>query len=111
MSAISLPNHRTMTLKKNLRLLIDRRGISATALARLVGVPKSSINEWLNGVEPRKLAHVKKVAEHFGVSVDALCFGQVDVTSDKVTSDALGVLMGDGVIKGRFDIIIKRVKD
>ena len=62
-------------LKTQLRALLERHNLTAAELARRSGVPKQVLSLWLAGVEPRKLSHLKRVAQALGVSVDELCFG------------------------------------
>lgn len=65
-----------LILKTQLKQLLARHGLSAAALSRKSGVPKQVLSLWLAGVEPRKLSHLKRVAQALGVSIDELCFGQ-----------------------------------
>jgi len=64
-----------MRLKEQLRYFLETRGMNASQLARKAQVPKQSLSDWLGGTSPRKLAHIKKVADFLGVTVDILCFG------------------------------------
>jgi len=60
-----------------LRKLISESDISVTDLAKKVGVPKSTINSWLQGVSPN-IDQLNKVAEFFAVSLDYLAFGKLE---------------------------------
>lgn len=68
----------TLILKVKLREHLELRAWTAAELARKSGVPKQVLSLWLTGVEPRKLQHLKSVADVLGVSVDELCFGGGD---------------------------------
>lgn len=93
-----------MLLKKNLTALLHAQGLTAAELARRANVPKQSISQWLGGSEPRKLSHLKRVAEVLGVTVDALCF-----SSDREPNSILSILTQDGWIAGTFEIKIRKV--
>jgi transcriptional regulator with XRE-family HTH domain len=65
-----------LQLAVRLRTLLKERGMTAAELARQSGVPKQVLSLWLGGVEPRKISHLKSVAAVFGMTIDALCFGE-----------------------------------
>lgn len=65
----------TMTFKYQLRLYLQKRDITASQLAKLAGVPKQSLSDWMSGSNPRDVRMVKSVADVFGVTVDHLMFG------------------------------------
>ena len=66
-----------MNLSNQLKYYLKAYGISAAELSRRARVPKQSISDWLGGVIPRSLPHVKSVAEVFGITMDELCYGDV----------------------------------
>lgn len=51
--------------------LCSRAGLSPNAVAKELGIPSGSITAWSKGSVPRNNT-LKKIAEHFGVSVDWL---------------------------------------
>lgn len=63
-----------LVLKQNLKSLLATKGVTASHLARAVGVPKQTISGWLGGQMPKDLSQVKRVAQYFDVTVDELCF-------------------------------------
>ena len=71
-----------------LKHLMNERKITFKKLAELSGVPISTIKTWSAGVEPKSLAHARKVARVFGISVEHLVFG----SSDKVEISLQDVL-------------------
>ncbi|MBI4402898.1 MAG: helix-turn-helix transcriptional regulator [Deltaproteobacteria bacterium] len=72
-------------LKEQLRFYLERGMMTAAELARKTGVPKQSLSDWLSGAQPRKLLHLKRVADLLGVSVDHLCFGEHPTDSGKAS--------------------------
>lgn len=64
-----------MVLKTILKKLITDKGMTITSLSRVTKVPLQTLHGWLQGSEPKSLKQVKRVADHFGVDLDYLCFG------------------------------------
>jgi transcriptional regulator with XRE-family HTH domain len=87
-------------LKSRLKTLLQSRGITAAELSRRSGVPKQVISIWLTGVEPRKLTHLKRVADSLGVTIDDLCFKPTQLPSP--THEWV-----EGVFEGR---VLRRVE-
>ena len=70
----AIPNFR-----KHLRLYLQLRGLTVSALSRQTDVPKQTIADWLAGTRPRNMEHVKRVADALGVSIVILFFGDGSV--------------------------------
>jgi transcriptional regulator with XRE-family HTH domain len=66
-------------MDKNLRQILALKNISLKSLSEEVGIPASTIHGWLNGVPPKNVHEIKKIADYFGLTVDALCFGRTDI--------------------------------
>lgn len=62
-------------LAKNLRRLMQERGISTRVAAQMAGTPQSTIQDWLSGASPSDLNKVYKLAQSLGVSFSYLCLG------------------------------------
>ena len=60
-------------LLENIIRLCKKRGISIAKLEREVGIGNGTIGKW--GKSSPTVDSLKKVADHFGVSVDALLTG------------------------------------
>lgn len=60
-------------LLENITQLCKKRGISIAKLEREVGIGNGTIGKW--GKSSPTVDSLKKVADHFGVSVDALLTG------------------------------------
>jgi len=100
---------RDMHLKSQLRLYLKVKGLNASQLSKMAGVPRQSLSDWLSGTTPRNIGHVKKVAMVLGVTVDNLLFGEgQDSEGQKVME--LDALLGDGWISGLFEIRFRKVK-
>lgn len=60
-------------LLENITRLCKKRGISIAKLEREVGIGNGTIGKW--GKSSPTVDSLKKVADHFGVSLDALLTG------------------------------------
>lgn len=95
--------HLDMQLKTILKNLIKDRGITITALSRSTKVPLQTLHGWLQGSEPKSLKQVKKVADHFDVDLDYLCFG---IEPKQPNLDDFN----DEINAGIFEVVLRRVK-
>jgi transcriptional regulator with XRE-family HTH domain len=60
-----------LLLSNNLDRLQKERFETNYSLAKAIGVHQTTIKNWKSGVVPQP-RHLKAIAEHFGVTVDAL---------------------------------------
>lgn len=60
-----------MAYAKNLCDLMEKTGTSSCKLAKGIGVHVSTVTNWRDGGQP-KVDHLRRVADYFGVTVDAL---------------------------------------
>lgn len=99
-----------LRLRPQLRLFLDARNMTPAQLSRKSGVNKSVISDWLAGVTPRGIQHVKRVATVLGTSIDHLCFGDgVEEENASAEKDPLDELVGDGWFGGLFEIRMRRI--
>jgi transcriptional regulator with XRE-family HTH domain len=98
-----------MNLKSQLRFFLKSKGLNASQLAKMAGVPRQSIGDWLNGTTPRNINHVKNVAKVLGTTMDNLLYddGQ-SIEQQKVIE--LEALLGEGWVSGLFEVKFRRVK-
>lgn len=92
-----------MELKIILKKLIQEKGITITGLSRATKVPLQTLHGWLQGSEPKSLKQVKKVADHFNVDLDYLCFG-IEPKSQSIND------FKDEINAGIFEVVLRRVK-
>ena len=95
----------TNDLKINfiLKKLMKVNGETLVSLAKATGVPKSTISEWLGNRTPNPVQAVK-IANHLGVSLHYLLFGEDDA------QEPFQKIMKEDFFKGTFEISVKRVK-
>ncbi len=75
-------------------------------LAKLSGVPFSTLHEWMGGRSPRDPVQIKKVADALGVSLNRLLFDE----PDKNESFNITQILKEDVFSGTFEVTIKKVK-
>jgi len=92
-----------MNLKEQLSELLLQRHMSAAELSKEIGIPKSTISDWLSGTSPRNIAHVKKVADYFEVSLDYICFGETSKQNEINEYQ-------DEINAGVFEVVLRRIK-
>ncbi len=92
-----------LKIKDVLKDLMKKRGETLLSLSQRTGVPKSTIADWMTNRTPNPIQAVK-IAKYFGVSLHFLLFGCED------TQDAENKISFDGILDGRFEIDIRRVK-
>ncbi len=88
-----------------LKKLLNERDMTVAQLSRATKVPQQTLNNWMQGQEPRSLSHIKAVADYFGASVDYLVYGEVL----KKERDPLKE-HSDEINAGVFEVVLKRVK-
>lgn len=93
-----------MKLKMILKELMETHRINLTELANETKVPKQTLHNWLCGSEPRNLDQVRKIALHFGISIEGLCYGE-EHTKEPSIND-----FKDEINAGVFEVVLKRVK-
>jgi len=81
-------------MEKNLKKIMTKNQITLKSLSTEVGIPASTIHGWLNGVPPKNIHEVKKIADFLGITIDVLCFGSVEDVKkhrEKTVGDLGGV--------------------
>lgn len=89
-------------LARNLKRLIEEKGISYNELARRSGVPKTNLFNWSEGANPQ-VDQLLKVADILEVSLDFL------VASRKEETDLDKILDKVSVHVGLYEVSIKKV--
>lgn len=92
-------------ISKNLKDLLKSRDMTIAQLARATGIAQQTLNNWLAGLEPRSMVQIKKVANHFEVSVDWLVYGEKGKVKETDFND-----YKDEINAGVFEVILRRTK-
>lgn len=67
-----------LKLSENLQNLCELRGMSLSKLAKVSGVPKSTIHAWTKGRQSLDFVQLKKVSRVLEVSLHELLYGEPD---------------------------------
>jgi PAS domain S-box-containing protein len=68
------------SLQKQLRHLLEKNRMSAAELSRKSGVSKQSISDWLRGVQPNSIPHLKRIADTLSITLDELLYGELSAS-------------------------------
>ena len=98
-----------MQFKGNLKRLLFQNDLTASQLSRATKVPQATLSGWINGVPPKNLTQLKKVANYFSVSIDELIFGELENVRIK-TDNKIMEKYGSEIIAGEFLVILKPIK-
>ena len=74
-SIINPKSSLVMELRRVLKRLMTEHDVTVAQLSRATKVPVQTLHNWVGGQPPRDVRQVKKVADHFEVSLDFLLFG------------------------------------
>ena len=100
---VNSPMLKAMKLDKQLKVLLRENDINVAQLARKAGVSSKTIYNWLEGQSPRDIDAVKRVADHFRISLDFLCYGIGEAKSGSQFEQHL-----DEVRAGLYEVILRR---
>lgn len=89
-------------LDKILEKLLKEHNISARELARQVGIPQSTLNNYLSGRGPTKPEQILAIAKYFNVSMELLLFGEDD------RPPTLNDVLTEGLFEGWLKVKIER---
>lgn len=89
-------------LSENLKRILSEQNLSLTSTAKQVGMNKSTLHGYCNGVIPRNLAQLKALADFLDVSLTELLFGKGKESP---------AIRGTSLVEGRYELIIRRVDD
>ncbi|MBT4791074.1 MAG: helix-turn-helix transcriptional regulator [Halobacteriovoraceae bacterium] len=95
-------------ISKTLKILIEEKGITLTALSKHTGVPISTLNNWLSGQEPRSISQVKDVAKFFDHTIDQLCFPIDHLPVTKAQSPIESYQ--DEIYAGVYEVILRKTR-
>jgi len=89
-------------LADNLKRIMKAKNLTITSTAREVGMNKSTLHNYCNGVIPRNLLKLKELADFLDVGLSDLIFESPTGTVSVQSVES---------IEGRYEITIKRVTD
>jgi len=98
-----------MKLNVILKKLAKNKKLSIAELSRQVQIPQQTLNNWLQGLEPKNLSQVKKVADYFNVTLDYLCFGEISEHKNNNLIDNI-IDYENEINAGIFEVVLRRIK-
>lgn len=98
-----------MNLDRNLNYLLKLNKIKLSDLSVSTKIPKQTLHNWLYGAEPKNILQVKKAAECFKVSIEDLCFSDLEKGSKNKPEDNFKKYHEE-INAGVFEVILRRVK-
>lgn len=93
----------SLLLSKNLKIKLRAQGIGVPTLSRQTHVPRQTIANWMAGLKPQNIEHVKAVADYFKVTVDELCFGPMPRASSKIED------YQDEIEIGLYEVVLRKI--
>ncbi len=66
-----------LTISKNLQKYMDSKNLSLLELSEMLGEPSSTVHGWLNGIAPKNIVTLRKIAHLLGLSIEELCFNEI----------------------------------
>jgi transcriptional regulator with XRE-family HTH domain len=91
-----------MKFAKNLKDFISKNNLSLKDLAEQLEVPSSTVHGWINGVPPKSIKTLKKIAVFMNCTIDELCFDEKFDAHDPDIQITIG--------SSTFKLIFKRVE-
>lgn len=91
-----------MKFAKNLKDFITKNNLSLKDLADQLEVPSSTVHGWINGVPPKSIMTLKKIALLMNCSIDELCFDEKHDSHDPDINITIG--------GSTFKLILKKVE-
>lgn len=80
---------------ENLNKLMAARGLTLTQTAHQLGICKSSLHNYCNGVLPTTVVTIQKIADFFKVSLDVLLYGE---NFESLSIQILGEVEGEYIV-------------
>lgn len=84
----------------NLRMYMDRRGISQKELSEVVGVSATAINDWANAKKYPRIDKIEVLADYFGILKSDLI---EDKTKEQREVQEKNDILSDVVIRAQSD--------
>lgn len=97
-------------VKKNLRLILEERGILQKQVAAALGLSDQAISNWFNGTEDVKLGKITQICEAAGISIiDVLTYPEKYVPESQAKPDCEECKKKDEIIDN-LNLLIKQLK-
>ena len=95
-----------MKFSENLKHHIQEHNLSLKELAIKLDVPPSTVHGWLNGIPPKSILTIKKIADLFNCSIDKLCFSEEFEKMVPEDLDYYGMIQ---IGKNRYKVVLEKI--
>lgn len=95
-----------MKLHMQLKNLLKKNDITVAQLSRATSVSNKTIYGWLDGLPPRNIKALKKVADHLDVSLDFLLFDDYKHNKEINLDD-----LKETLSIGHFEVILRKAPE
>jgi len=92
---------------KNLKKYLELNNLSLTEFSGMLKVPTSTVHGWVNGIPPRNILILKKIADLLGISMDELCFEKRDSGLEKIKNLESHIIVEHD--KERYKVVLLKV--
>jgi len=92
-------------LSQNLQWLIKTQSLTQARVARKIGMNSSTLHGYCNGVIPRHVEGLFRLAQHFNRSLDSLLSTDLSKADDLQVTDSKNLK----TIEGRYEVTIRLV--
>ena len=93
-------------VKKNLRRILEERGILQKQVAVALGVSDQAISNWFNGTEDVKLSKITQICEAAGISIiDVLTYPEKYVPESQAKPDCEECKKKDEIIENLTELL------
>ena len=93
-----------MKFSKNLNNYLESKKLSIKELAESLKVPSLTVHGWLNGIPPKNILTLKKIALHLNCTIDELCF------DDKIDNGHIDPDLVISLGQISYRIVLKRIE-
>jgi predicted transcriptional regulator len=101
----------TIKLSANLKKLLNENDLTVAQLSRASKIPPQTLHNWLHGQEPKNFLQIKKLANHFEMSVDELVYGErITSRTHQVLKQNIIQEFENEINAGTFEVVLRRVK-
>jgi len=94
----------SLTLQEQLPILIEKHRLNVSRLAELTGVNVQTLHNWIGGQNPKNIEQVKVIADFFNVSLEYLCFGEIEQSKNSINQ------YQDEISTGVYEVVLRRIK-
>ena len=86
-----------VNFKQNLKILMQKRNLNPSTVARDLGINRSTFFSWVHGAVPQNVVAMKRLSRYFNISLEELIMGRLDEQKEFKSQ------------VGRFEITVRKL--